>query len=150
MADWSELAEGFEYDAWANIKWLKCLAEKDNADTEQAILGHILSAQKMWALRTMGESPSQMPVCSLTEDAIIDLCSEWQDLLFSMRHDPVIEYRRLNGDTMKMAVSQVIRHVINHGTYHRGEIRGLLLAKGDEQFPETDLMWFMLETQPRS
>lgn len=42
-------------------------------------------------------------------------------------------------------LSEVAHHVFNHGTYHRGHLRGLADAAGFEDFPETDLIRFYRE-----
>ncbi len=41
-------------------------------------------------------------------------------------------------------VSEITEHVINHGTYHRGHLRGLAEAEGIS-FPDTDLIVYLRE-----
>ncbi len=40
-------------------------------------------------------------------------------------------------DTLLVSPAEVLRHVVNHGTYHRGQVAALLKLHGID-FPETD------------
>lgn len=44
----------------------------------------------------------------------------------------------------RMTVEETIRHVLNHGTYHRGQVAALLRASGRD-FPDTDLLFWVVE-----
>jgi len=147
MADWEALAEGLEFDLWANRLWLECLERKGLGDPDRPIMGHVLSAQKVWVLRCRGESLTAMPVVEASDENAAELNSQWHDVLYANRHDPVIEFRRTTGEELRLPVSVIVRHVINHGTYHRGELRGLCLSRGDDDFPETDFGRYYLEKQ---
>jgi uncharacterized damage-inducible protein DinB len=39
-------------------------------------------------------------------------------------------------------IGEIAHHVINHGTYHRGHLRGLCDAAEFTEFPDTDLIKF--------
>lgn len=44
----------------------------------------------------------------------------------------------------RMTVEETIRHVLNHGTYHRGQVAALLRTAGQD-FPDTDLLFWVVE-----
>ena len=44
---------------------------------------------------------------------------------------------RTKQDTLHVSPAEVLRHVVNHGTYHRGQVAALLKLHGVD-FPETD------------
>ena len=136
------LPEWFDYDRWANRCWYHSLTA-NGRDQEWQIFRHLLSAQKVWLLRTLGEQPTQMPVIEDAAAELEDLHDRWHTTLFANRHNPVVHYHRLNGDPGVLAFDHIAQHVINHGSYHRGEIRGLYLARGCDDFPETDLILFL-------
>jgi uncharacterized damage-inducible protein DinB len=144
MADWNALAEGFRYDLWANRLWLDCLRRKGFPEPDTAIFRHIFSAQAVWVSRLEGVSPDRMLEVELTDEATHDVHARWLTALANLDEDRVVHYRRTNGDPQNLPLSQIALHAINHGTYHRGELRGLCLARGDVDFPETDrvLFWF--------
>jgi uncharacterized damage-inducible protein DinB len=148
MADWDALAEGFRFDLWANRRWLDCLSGKGWVEPDRLIFEHILAAQKIWVTRVGGESPLQMPKVELTEEAMVALNAQWLDALQEHRHDPVISYRRTTGQELNLPLSQIAMHVTNHGTYHRGELRGLCRSRDDNDFPETDRGGFYFATHP--
>jgi len=144
MVDWSALREGFDYDLWANRKWAACLEEAGNSEPDLAILGHILAAQRIWSLRCQGTSLPAMPVETVDDATMVELHDLWITHLADRDDDPVISFHRFNGDPGAQPLSLLARHVINHGTYHRGELRGLCRARGVESFPETDYYGYLI------
>jgi uncharacterized damage-inducible protein DinB len=136
------LAEGFDYDLWANRAWLQHLISQGSPEPEVAALQHLLGAQKIWLLRLSGTSVAAMPRPELSEATLVELHDGW---VSAIKHgqDRVIAYRRMNGEESSNSLAQIAQHVINHGTYHRGEMRGLCRSRGDEDFPETDWIRFV-------
>ncbi len=143
MAHLEDLENGLNYDLWANKAWLECLQSKGAPPEDLAILGHILSAQTIWLLRCQGESLDRLPVVEPTVETMTEISERW--LKHIKNHpDDIIHFHRTTGEAHSASMHEILLHVINHGTYHRGELRGLCLARGDENFPETDRMKFML------
>jgi uncharacterized damage-inducible protein DinB len=144
------LMEGILYNAWANRLWLEALVRKGSIQPDVGILQHALSAQEIWLRRCQGESPNQMPKPEVSSETIDNLSSEWIELLKVQSADepPLIRYARTNGDRYEASLVDIARHVVNHGTYHRGELRGLCRARGDEDFPDTDLILFTFTQRP--
>ena len=144
MADWNDLRTGFEFDRWATTLWRECLDKKGAGDPDRAILGHILSAQKVWLTRCYGTSLDKMPEVDPTQEAIDSLNKGWLEALEQFRDDPIVAFRRTTGEAYQLPLSEIVLHVLNHGTYHRGELRGLCRSRDDNDFPETDRGRYML------
>lgn len=104
---------------------------------------HVLGAQKIWLLRVNGESPTTLDLPTLAE--IEDWNDRWVAALANADLTRRIDYRRTTGEALSSTVGEIALHVINHGTYHRGEIRGRMGARGFQGFPETDRIRFTLE-----
>ncbi|MBS1723948.1 MAG: hypothetical protein JSS66_13465 [Armatimonadetes bacterium] len=140
----ADLATLFRFDRWANGLWLECLHSKGWPDPDTAILQHVLAAQAVWALRFTGESPAAPPQVELTTKELDRVHEGWFSII-DRNDDPVVHYRRYNGEEQSLPLSEIAMHVVNHGTYHRGELRGLCLARGDDDFPETDFMLYRIQ-----
>ena len=142
MADWDFYLRGFEYDLWANKLWLASLLGKQFPEPDTEIFAHILAAQSIWLSRVNGDSPSAMPEIEPTEAELNRLNPGWTQVLASAADDRMVDFRRTTGEQLRLPLSEIARHVANHGTYHRGELRGLCLARNDGGFPETDYSRF--------
>lgn len=55
-----------------------------------------------------------------------------------------IEYRRLNGELVRLPFAAALAHVFNHGTHHRGQITAALTALG-RPCPELDLALMLVQ-----
>jgi uncharacterized damage-inducible protein DinB len=139
------LRRGFEYDLWANLQWLECLTRTNSEESDLKIFQHLLASQKAWALRCHGINPSEPPLPELNTETLIEINKMWLDLLDGREIEEFIPYKRYNGDPNSMTISWMAQHVINHGTYHRGELRGLRRMRGDDDFPDTDMAGYAFE-----
>ena len=140
----SQLIRQFQYDRWANLQWIEFLAESDVPDLYRQIMAHILGAQVIWVTRLEGESLAAIPVPPLTVSSVEELHQRWISALESRSADELIHYKKTTGDPFKSTLEDIALHVVNHGTYHRGELRGLCRASEREDFPETDRIRFTL------
>lgn len=145
--DFSALEEGFHYDLWANRLWLECLTRKGFPEPDRSIFAHMLSASRIWVLRVNGESPNAMPSVELSSEALDSLHNQWIEVISRIQDDFIVSYRRTTGQDLSSPFSQIVLHVVNHGTYHRGELRGLCRAREDSDFPDTDRVLYWFETQ---
>ncbi len=143
------LSEGLEFDLWANRRWFGYLQSQGWPEPDRTIFQHVMAAQDVWQQRCFGGSPTAMPVFEPTEGKLVDLHEGWQKILVAREDDPLIHFHRITGEAGHLRLSQIIGHVIDHGTYHRGELRGLCRGRGLEDFPETGLaMYYSTLTAP--
>lgn len=143
-----QLQEAFDYDLWANAKWLECLPHLGNHRARaEEILSHILKAQHIWLTRSL----SNEEVADLPDDLVTgfnQLNAAWKEFIGISDPTAFVSYTNFSGESFFRMVEEIARHVINHGTYHRGHLRGLAEASGFEGFPETDFIRFLNETAP--
>lgn len=135
------LATGFDHDRWASGLWLECLERKGRIDPDWAILSHIYSAHLVWVERTEGNSLASLPSVDLTLELIDEIDERWKAQL--LRPNDVIEYKRTTGEVLRQPLFDIAAHVLDHATYHRGELRGLCRARSDDDFPETGMQMFL-------
>jgi uncharacterized damage-inducible protein DinB len=117
-------------------------------------LGHLCNAERIWIARWKGETLPQ----SLTFERLPDveaLRKEWAELeremrgqLAQVRPDTVertIMYQDLRGQDQADPLLQIVQHVVNHGTYHRGQITTMLRQLNATTPKSMDLIAFYRE-----
>ena len=62
--------------------------------------------------------------------------------------DHVFQYYNSKKEHFKQPVWQVMLHVFNHGTYHRGQLVTMLRQLGIEKIPATDFVVFTRIKRP--
>ncbi len=150
----------FEYNEWANAKMLTVIdgIPVENLTTPipssfPSILGtmaHIVAAEWIWLRRWKGENPTSFPEWLSNPSLegisakLAEVESERRSLLASIDGPGLqrtIEYRTLNGTPYAHRLEDLCRHVVNHSTYHRGQLTTLLRHVGATP-PATDMILF--------
>jgi len=104
----------------------------------------MLQSKQIWLTRTGAVINPQKRDMSLQE--LFDITNDgWTMVLQRSSPEEMITYTNTRGETFTNSLGEIALHVINHGTYHRGQLRGLAEAQGNENFPETDLILFFRE-----
>jgi uncharacterized damage-inducible protein DinB len=122
-------------------------------------LAHIYGAEWIWYTRWHGEAPTSLPTPDRfpTFGAIRDA---WRDHEKRMRAfvdgldddglERVISYKLLSGQPGASVLWHMIQHVVNHASYHRGQVTTLLRQLGAAPPKSTDLIAYYRETGARS
>jgi uncharacterized damage-inducible protein DinB len=118
-------------------------------------LVHTLSAECVWLSRWKGEPRPGMLVASDFE-TVASVRTTWQEEEAKMRaffetvNDEglarVIEYRTFNGQPFATPLFLMLQHVVNHGSYHRGQVTTLIRQFGAAPPMALDLIVFYRET----
>jgi uncharacterized damage-inducible protein DinB len=113
-------------------------------------LVHVFSADRTWLGRLEGQSPPRANASDYADLASLlevwePVLQRWPVLVASLG-DPgrLIEYRSFAGDPFSNTLGQIVRHVVNHGTYHRGQVATMLRQSG-AQAVSSDLISFYRE-----
>jgi len=163
-----ELRELFAYNRWANHRILDAAAklsaealDKDlgsSFPSVRATLAHILSAEWVWLSRWKGTSPTGVPDSwdLSTLDSIrkrwAEVEREQQEFIDALGEDDLrraVSYRNIKGQPFTSTMAQMLRHVVNHSTYHRGQVVTMLRQLGAEAV-STDLITYYREYAPVS
>lgn len=68
--------------------------------------------------------------------------TEWINAASEAALDHVFQYQTSRKEQFKQPISQMLIHVFNHGTYHRGQLVNMLRQLGIEKIPQTDfIVW---------
>ncbi len=121
-------------------------------------LVHIYSADWIWYRRWHGESPTGLLSAEPFHD-VASVRAAWTELeALTRRHvealdqagiERVTDYRLLNGTPGSSAFWQMLQHVVNHGSYHRGQIVTMLRQLGAPPPKPLDLIAFYREKPPQ-
>ena len=138
----------FDYNAWANHRALEVACRLTAEQFVQPMgssfgsvrdtLGHIFGAEWLWLERFQGRSPA-----SLRDEHEPRLLGFVRGLT-QADLDRVMEYKTLKFGVYSNPLWQSMQHVVNHGTYHRGQVTTLLRQLGAQPIL-TDLMHFYRE-----
>jgi uncharacterized damage-inducible protein DinB len=163
-----EMSALYEYNAWANRRCLDAASALTPEQFTQSLgssfssvrdtLAHICGAELVWMERFHGRSPSTFLDAGQFA-AVSALRDHWTTqeaalLAFVNALTPEDLNRVLEFKTMKFGVYrnplwQSMQHVVNHGTYHRGQVTTMLRQLGAQPLP-TDLMHFYHERAMRA
>jgi len=117
-------------------------------------LVHLYAADWIWCSRWEGESPSTMP----SPDAFPDVAAvrlTWNeherrvravlDRLGEHGVQEPLEYRTTEGRTQAQIFWHQLQHVVNHGSYHRGQVTTMMRQLGVAPPKSMDLIAFHRE-----
>jgi uncharacterized damage-inducible protein DinB len=153
----------YDYNAWANGRAMEATsALSDEQFTKQLgssfssvrdTLAHIFGAEWVWLERFQGRSPGGLPDPGQYAD-LVSLRTAWLehetrllqfvDGLTQEDLNRVMEYKTLKFGTYSNPLWQSMQHLVNHGTYHRGQVTTMLRQLGAQPIL-TDLMHFYRE-----
>ena len=117
-------------------------------------LVHTYSAEWIWYQRWQGTSPSSHldPADYPDVDA---LRTAWRLHETRMRGylatlddasiNGVLDYKAFGGQAFRSAIWEMIQHVVNHGTYHRGQVTTMLRQLGAAPAKSAELIVFHRE-----
>lgn len=141
----------FRYNHWANELILNMVSKANLRDPEiTKLLSHILNAQMVWYSRVSAEKKYERKVWEVYEwEELHPLFKESSNLWvkYLSETDPEklkeeVPYKTSLGDPFSNVAEDILAHVINHGTYHRGQIAKLLRQKNIDP-PGTDYVTFV-------
>ena len=150
----------YEYNSWANHRTLDVC---EPLSPEQFVhdlgssfpsvrdtLAHIYGAEWIWLERWNGRSPAGLPTPADFPD-LATLRARWKTLeadlhgfVTSLDTDKLnapLETRTLDGTRYAQPLWQMMQHLVNHGSYHRGQITAFLRQLGHKAV-STDLIRF--------
>ena len=150
------------YNAWANEnainwlleindrQWLQVVSSSFNSVRQTAL--HITSAERIWT-EFWQDAPNPGFLSAEFSGNKEDLIQIWKrastDINTLVEHWPESEWLRQikfqtpRGKAMSVPFRDTVAHVVNHSTYHRGQLVNVLRQVGFTNFSSTDLANFV-------
>ena len=151
----------WDYTKWADARAFEAVSKlapdaylKDMGSSMKSVrdtMVHIVSAQWIWLSRWKGTSPKAMwsaadhPAALPLRERQAALHAECEAFVSAQTDDSLakdVTYQNLKGDTLKFPLGALFLHVVNHSTYHRGQVTTLLRQQGAQPVA-TDLAVFL-------
>ena len=114
-------------------------------------LAHIYAAEWAWCSRWNGQGPTALLPADMFPD-VATLRTKWSALESDVRAvlermsrqglDTVMEYKMLSGEPRNSVFWHMLQHVINHASYHRGQVTTMLRQLGAKPAEPMDLIAF--------
>jgi uncharacterized damage-inducible protein DinB len=156
------LASMFEFNRWADERLLTACGQLTDEQYAREIGGsfpsiratvaHHAGALWTWARRFDGGEVKALPTAAEVPDiaTALRLIAEAHETLMREANRPagelnqIFTFRRINGQIVSLPHWAALRHVVNHGTYHRGQISNMLRQVGAAP-PSTDVLLWAIE-----
>jgi uncharacterized damage-inducible protein DinB len=151
------------YNSWADNRVLDAVAQlptdqymQDMKSSHGGIHGtliHLVGAEKIWLERFHGEPQpflSQNPPKSLQElktiwEKVGYDTAKWLGAMTDKKLSETFSMKTAKGDTYTHMYWQAFQHLVNHSSYHRGQVVAMFRQLGVKP-PSTDLILFYRET----
>lgn len=147
------------YNVWANRKIIDFVKKAGPAKAETTLISsfptihltllHIWDAQFIWYERLNGRSPLTWPGkefngdlndlsdgLSRSSDDLVAYC----DALTSDDLESSLTYHNTKGLSFENTRQEILSHLFNHGTFHRGQVVTMLRNTGFTDLEQTDLI----------
>ncbi len=151
------------YMLWADRQTLQAVRPvkeedltRDAGISFKSILGtmaHMLGAQQVWLSRFSGRPLGRLPNLDDFPD-LMSWITAWEEtasdlkaFLAGLTDEQLaadLSWSNTRGDSFTRPLWQPLLHLVNHSTYHRGQIVSLLRQMGYKA-PSTDLIYYLLE-----
>ncbi|KOP67447.1 damage-inducible protein DinB [Bacillus sp. FJAT-18019] len=100
------------------------------------VFGHLAAAEEVWFARIKEESP---PSLAARPFANMEVARHYMSQLQTRHREylatvddmgKVVTYHNTAGESFQNSISEILQQVVNHGTYHRGNITTMLRHLG--------------------
>lgn len=153
-----------DYNYWARDRVLDALARLtpeqfvrpmgNSFSSVRDTVAHICAAERIWITRLKDETPQgfqkpdRLPDVEAARKEWAELEDEMLEQLARLGPEAVertIEYQDLRGNHQSDVLWQMLQHLVNHGTYHRGQITTMLRQLDAAPPKSMDLIAFYRE-----
>ncbi|HEX7707394.1 MAG TPA: DinB family protein [Thermoanaerobaculia bacterium] len=163
-----DIRSHFAYNEWANARLIGVMAPLIEERLQAPVVSsfpsaldtfnHIVAAEWVWLCRWKGENPTSFPdwvdhaTFAFLQAKLTEVETERRAFLASLNEERLqseLQYRTLNGQEHLTRLLDLFLHVVNHSSYHRGQLTTILRQIGATPV-STDIIIYRRELQTRS
>jgi uncharacterized damage-inducible protein DinB len=161
--DLDTIQQLFAYNAWANRRTMAGCESISNKQFLQQVggsfgsvrntLAHIMDVEWLYHERWQGRASAVFPKADNYSN-LADIKTRWKSIdadvnryvgaLSAADIARVIEFRNTKGISFHHPIWETMQHMVNHSTYHRGQVTTLLRQLGAAPL-YTDMIYFFRE-----
>jgi uncharacterized damage-inducible protein DinB len=154
-----------DYNAWANVRLYRMAHLLSDEQYRRDVgayfkslhgtLNHIMAADRIWMHRLTGggEHPKSLSAILFDDLASLSTARQLEDQrivsfvasLSDAQLEELWDYRTLNGTPQKQRRREILAHLFNHQTHHRGQAHAILTALGVAEPDGLDLLLMQWE-----
>jgi uncharacterized damage-inducible protein DinB len=148
----------FYYHSWANKQLIEHLSKLPKEIINKEVnsvfpsisqtFAHMYAVDELWFLRINGKSVNsieskQFKTIQEINDAFTHLHNEILEFL-NLKDDleETVVYNNTKGQRFSNSIREIIYHIVNHGTYHRGNISAMIRQLGYQGI-STDYIYYL-------
>lgn len=157
------------YNAWANTRLYRMAQQLTDEQYRRDVgayfkslhgtLNHLLTADRIWLWRLTGTgvAPTQLDAILFEDLSELTAARRAEDErlvsfvenVTDAQLEAAVEYRMFNGSTQQQKLREVLAHLFNHQTHHRGQAHVILTALGVKEPESLDVLWMLRERTAR-
>ena len=158
----ADLQRHIRYSNWASQLLMDAVRalppgelEKPTGISHHSVLGtmtHLHFADWIWYTRVADSIEKPAETLEALEREWPDLQRRWERFCDNLAETDLarpIAYRSIRGYDAVANVEQVVMHLVNHGTLHRGQVMGMIRQLGIAP-PGTDLMHYYMTAMQKA
>jgi uncharacterized damage-inducible protein DinB len=156
----------YRYNKWANATVLKSVAPLSTDELTRQLGGsfpcvrdtlvHIMAGEWIWLRRWKGVSPrslfeaSEFPDLAAVRARWGEVETEQMDFVKEVTDESlaqIISYVNTRNQTWEYPLGRMMQHLVNHSSYHRGQVANFLRQLGIQPAATDFLIYFDVESQ---
>lgn len=147
-----KLLELFDYNFYCNLELIKAMEPKQEEFPQRAIelINHIQNSHTFWNLRILGEADIERWQLH-PFDELMQLNeknhSTSRKILNEREVSEIISFKNSKGGVSTSSIEDIYFHLVNHGTYHRGQLALLFRQSGVAEPVRTDYIFWKIKDQ---
>ena|SRR2546426_4414305 len=162
-----DIRQLYNFNKWANTTALKSVAALSTEELTRHLGGsfpcvrdtlvHIMAAEWIWLRRWKGVSPralfdaAEFPDLNAVKVKWLEIETEQMDFVNQVTNESLIEtitYVNTRNQTWRYPLGRMMQHLVNHSSYHRGQIANFLRQLGAQPAATDFLIYLDEEEKP--